>query len=111
METFFLEVKYFQIWAEYMEWRDSDQFKTFCLGGSNNLSADALSSDVLFNIQGLMRCQLKTAFSVADMDTANTESCVLGEEASVIKKPISSEKLRWQETPPVLLPLYLRRYL
>lgn len=46
-----------------------------------------------------MRCQLKTAFSAADMDTANTESCVLGEETSVIKKPISSEKLKMAGNP------------
>lgn len=60
--------------------RIRDGFKTPCLGGSRNIRADALSSDVLSNIQGLMRCQLKTVFSVADMDTANTESCGLGEK-------------------------------
>lgn len=60
--------------------RIREEFKTSCLGGSTNISADALTSDVLSNIQGLMRCQLKTVFSVADMDTAHTESCVLGEK-------------------------------
>lgn len=40
-----------------------DGFKTKCTEGSRNLSADALSSDVLSNIQGLRRSELRAVVS------------------------------------------------
>lgn len=78
-----------------------DGFKPLCIQGSRNLSADALSSDGLSNIQGLMRSKLRAVVSFSYLIWIPLTLKALfwvGRNFCNQKNTLSSEKLRWQET-------------